>query len=101
MHNGVLFSISGKNVVILIDENFVMEEGMLVLSGGKVMPCDSLAFCEVTTDGDKINFKSVTRSLTLLENGDSTTINKLYRSGSLQNMLKKLFEKCIINNTQK
>lgn len=100
MHNAILFSIADKNVVVGMSDDLVLSSHMLVLDRGSPIPCDKLVFCSVVAEETRVQFMAVSRGIVLLENGDSTSVFKLYKSGVLQENLKVLLE-CTTLNTQK
>lgn len=88
MYNSILFNRRGRNVLAWIDGESIGDD-LLVISGA-ALPVDSLVLCRAETDGKRVTFKAISKRIILLEDGDSTTINKLYSTGALESVLKSI-----------
>ena len=89
MYNSILFSRRGRNVLAWIDNGCVGED-LLILSCNNVLPVDSLVLCNAETNGETVKFNTLSNRIVLLEDGDSTTVNRLYSMGAIDSMLKSL-----------
>ncbi len=86
LYNSIVFSKRGKNVLSWIGEKSLSDD-LLILSGNNPMPVDSIVFCNAELVGKRVNFKSVSNRIILLENGDSTTVSRLFKKNILSDFV--------------